>query len=103
MRMTRVRVGGCGEPVVCCHRRGRGVGRAIVERLLGDGGDVVIIEMEPTLWTGCRRTQPARGSSVVVGNAATRASPSRQQTERQALGVLVGWVNNAAVVPGRRA
>jgi NAD(P)-dependent dehydrogenase (short-subunit alcohol dehydrogenase family) len=33
---------------------GRGVGRAIVERLLGDGGVVVAIELDPEAlaWTG---------------------------------------------------
>jgi len=97
MRMTRVGSEGAVSRSYVVTGGGRGVGRAIVERLLGDGGDVVIIEMEPTAldWV---QAHPA-GSRVigVVGNAADEGVTEQAADRAQALGVLVGWVNNAAV------
>jgi NAD(P)-dependent dehydrogenase (short-subunit alcohol dehydrogenase family) len=97
MRMTRVGSEGAVSRSYVVTGGGRGVGRAIVERLLGDGGDVVIIEMESTAldWV---QAHPA-GSRVigVVGNAADEGVTEQAADRAQALGVLVGWVNNAAV------
>jgi NAD(P)-dependent dehydrogenase (short-subunit alcohol dehydrogenase family) len=56
---------------------GRGVGRAIVERLLGDGGVVVAIELDPEAlaWTG---GHPAGNRVVgVAGDAADEAVTGR--------------------------
>ncbi|GIH62241.1 SDR family NAD(P)-dependent oxidoreductase [Microbispora siamensis] len=76
---------------------GRGVGRALVERLLGDANSVVVIEFDPSAleWT---RTHPA-GSRViaVAGDAADEAVAERAADLAQAAGPLAGWVNNAAV------
>jgi NAD(P)-dependent dehydrogenase (short-subunit alcohol dehydrogenase family) len=76
---------------------GRGVGRAIVERLLGDGGVVVAIELDPgaLAWTG---GHPA-GERVlgVAGDAADEAVTGRAADLAQAAAPLAGWVNNAAV------
>ena len=81
---------------------GRGVGRAVVERLLAaansaDGNSVVVIEFDPSAleWT---RTHPA-GSRViaVAGDAADEAVAERAADLAQAAGPLAGWVNNAAV------
>jgi NAD(P)-dependent dehydrogenase (short-subunit alcohol dehydrogenase family) len=76
---------------------GRGIGRAIVERLLADGGGVVAVELDPTAleWTA---RHPA--GSRVVGVVGSAADPdiAEQAAERaEVLGPLAGWVNNAAV------
>jgi NAD(P)-dependent dehydrogenase (short-subunit alcohol dehydrogenase family) len=76
---------------------GRGVGRALVERLLGDGGSVVAIELDPAAlsWTG---SHPA-GARVLAlaGDAADEAVAEQAADLAQAAGTLAGWVNNAAV------
>jgi NAD(P)-dependent dehydrogenase (short-subunit alcohol dehydrogenase family) len=77
---------------------GRGVGRALVERLLGGGeASVVAVELDPAAlaWTG---GHPAGRRVVgVVGDAAEEAVAERAADLAQAAGTLVGWVNNAAV------
>jgi NAD(P)-dependent dehydrogenase (short-subunit alcohol dehydrogenase family) len=76
---------------------GRGVGRAIVERLLGDGGVVVAIELDPEAlaWTG---GHPAGDRVVgVAGDAADEAVTGRAADLAEAAAPLAGWVNNAAV------
>jgi NAD(P)-dependent dehydrogenase (short-subunit alcohol dehydrogenase family) len=76
---------------------GRGVGRALVERLLADGGAVVAIELDPDAlaWTG---DHPA-GARVmgVAGDAADQAVTGRAADLAEAAAPLAGWVNNAAV------
>ena len=76
---------------------GRGVGRAIVERLLGDDDSVVAIELDPDA-LGWASAHPG-GSRVipVVGDAADDAIVERAADRAQAAGPLAGWVNNAAV------
>jgi NAD(P)-dependent dehydrogenase (short-subunit alcohol dehydrogenase family) len=72
---------------------GRGVGRAIVERLLADGDAVVAIELESqTLgWlTGSRAV-------AVAGDAADEAVTAHAAERAAAMAPLAGWVNNAAV------
>jgi NAD(P)-dependent dehydrogenase (short-subunit alcohol dehydrogenase family) len=76
---------------------GRGVGRAIVERLLGDGGVVVAIELDPEAlaWTA---GHPACDRVVAVaGDAADEAVTGRAADLAEAAAPLAGWVNNAAV------
>jgi NAD(P)-dependent dehydrogenase (short-subunit alcohol dehydrogenase family) len=76
---------------------GRGVGRAIVERLLGQGGVVVAIELDPDAlaWT---RDHPAGDRVVgVAGDATDEAVCGRAADLAEAAGTLAGWVNNAAV------
>jgi NAD(P)-dependent dehydrogenase (short-subunit alcohol dehydrogenase family) len=76
---------------------GRGVGRAIVERLLDDGQVVVAIELDPgaLAWTA---GHPA-GDRVlaVAGDAADEAVTGRAADLAEAAAPLAGWVNNAAV------
>jgi NAD(P)-dependent dehydrogenase (short-subunit alcohol dehydrogenase family) len=76
---------------------GRGVGRALVERLLGDGDAVVAVELDPAAlaWLG---GHPA-GDRVagVAGDAADEAVTGRAADLAEAAAPLAGWVNNAAV------
>ena len=76
---------------------GRGVGRALVERLLAGGGAVVAIELDPAAlaWT---EDHPA-GDRVmgVAGDAADEAVTEQAADLAEAAGPLAGWVNNAAV------
>lgn len=76
---------------------GRGVGRAIVERLLADAQTVVAIELDPAAlaWLDAR---PAGGRVVpVVGDATSEDVTERAADLAQAAAPLSGWVNNAAV------
>ncbi|MFB4300245.1 SDR family NAD(P)-dependent oxidoreductase [Actinomadura sp. NTSP31] len=83
----------------------RGIGRAIAERLLADGGHVVAADLDPSAldWaTGPRVT-------AVAGDMRDEAVAARAADAAQAMGTLKGWVNNAAVfrtatvdVPGPR-
>jgi NAD(P)-dependent dehydrogenase (short-subunit alcohol dehydrogenase family) len=76
---------------------GRGVGRALVERLLGDGGSVVAVELDPAAlaWTD---HHPAGDRVIAVaGDAGDEAVAARAADLAQAAGPLAGWVNNAAV------
>jgi NAD(P)-dependent dehydrogenase (short-subunit alcohol dehydrogenase family) len=73
---------------------GRGIGRAIVERLLGDGGAVVAIELDPTALDWLDAHERATG---VAGDARDEAVAERAADAAEAGGPLAGWVNNAAV------
>ena len=76
---------------------GRGVGRALVERLLGDGGSVVAVELDGAAleWT----TSHPAGSRVigVAGDASVEAIAEEAADRAEAVAPLAGWVNNAAV------
>lgn len=63
---------------------GRGIGRAIAERLSQDG-TVIVVDQDATV------------SADVVGDAADEAVAERAADLAEAAGRLVGWVNNAAV------
>jgi NAD(P)-dependent dehydrogenase (short-subunit alcohol dehydrogenase family) len=76
---------------------GRGVGRALAERLLADGGAVVAIELDPAAlaWTD---GHPAGDRAAgVAGDAADEAVCGRAADLAEAAGPLAGWVNNAAL------
>ncbi|MDH2426161.1 SDR family NAD(P)-dependent oxidoreductase [Sphaerisporangium sp. TRM90804] len=74
---------------------GRGIGRAVAERLLGDGGAVVVLEAGPVPWA---ELGTAGGRvAVVAGDAADEAVAERAAARAGELGVFTGWVNNAAV------
>lgn len=64
----------------------RGIGRAIVERLLADGAHVVTIDRDPS--------DGPRGATAVTGDATDEAVCERAA---DLAGPLTGWVNNAAV------
>jgi NAD(P)-dependent dehydrogenase (short-subunit alcohol dehydrogenase family) len=70
---------------------GRGVGRAVVERLLGDGHRVVVVELDPAA-VGWLAGRP--GAAAVIGSAAEEAVAEEAAGRA---GELAGWVNNAAV------
>jgi NAD(P)-dependent dehydrogenase (short-subunit alcohol dehydrogenase family) len=68
---------------------GRGIGRAIVERLVRDDGFVVALDVADA---------PAPpGSRVLVGDASDPEVARAAAEAAEAEGPLVGWVNNAAV------
>lgn len=78
---------------------GRGIGRAISERLLADAGDnaVVAVELDggALSWTG---NHPAGERAIpVVGDASDETVAERAADLAEEAGVLAGWVNNAAV------
>jgi NAD(P)-dependent dehydrogenase (short-subunit alcohol dehydrogenase family) len=76
---------------------GRGIGRALVERLLGDEDTVVAIELDPAA-LGWAEAHPAgRRVIAVVGNAADETVAEQAADLAQAAAPLAGWVNNAAV------
>lgn len=78
---------------------GRGVGRAIVERLLEDSEDnfVVAVELDSDSlgWVEGRRF----GSRIITvfGDASDEAVAEKAADLAEEYGVLSGWVNNAAV------
>src|SRR4051794_549244 len=70
---------------------GRGIGRALAERLLADGHRVVAIERDAGALAWLPDTPAAAG---VVGDAADEAVAERAAN---LAAPLAGWVNNAAV------
>jgi NAD(P)-dependent dehydrogenase (short-subunit alcohol dehydrogenase family) len=76
---------------------GRGVGRAIVQRLLDDGHAVVVVERDAEA-LGWTTDHPAGARlAAVTGSAADEAVTGRAADLAQAAGGLAGWVNNAAI------
>ena len=76
---------------------GRGVGRAIVERLLGDGDVVVAIELDPAALAWVDGHPAGDRVAGVAGDAADEAVTGRAADLAEAAAPLAGWVNNAAV------
>lgn len=76
---------------------GRGVGRAVVERLLADGGAVVAIELDPAALEWATDHPAAARLVAVTGSAADPDVAEHAADRADALGPLCGWVNNAAV------
>lgn len=76
---------------------GRGIGRAIVERLVADGGTVAVLEVDrgALAWTA---GHPHRDRLVaVVGSAANEPVAEHAAELAAAVAPLRGWVNNAAL------
>jgi len=90
MTMTQsVVVTGCGA----------GLGRAIFERLIGDGWAVVGLELDDARAANARAV--AGAGDVLVGDAGDRGDLRRARDRAVALAPLGGWVNNAALpLPG---
>jgi NAD(P)-dependent dehydrogenase (short-subunit alcohol dehydrogenase family) len=77
---------------------GRGVGRAIVERLVRDHSNAVVgIDIDPTAfaWTDSHPASSRIGT--VIGDATEAATNERAADVAESIGVLSGWVNNAAI------
>ncbi|MBB5790238.1 SDR family NAD(P)-dependent oxidoreductase [Jiangella mangrovi] len=70
---------------------GRGIGRAIAERLAADGWTVVGVEVAPD----DDGTGPC--AAVVEGNAADHATHAEAARRARELAPLRGWVNNAGI------
>ncbi|WP_345575577.1 SDR family oxidoreductase [Nonomuraea rosea] len=71
---------------------GRGIGKAVVERLLGEQATVVAVERDPAAldWAGPRVVP-------LIGDAADEEVAAWAADLAQESGTLAGWVNNAAV------
>jgi NAD(P)-dependent dehydrogenase (short-subunit alcohol dehydrogenase family) len=78
---------------------GRGIGRAIVERLLSTGNTVVVVEFDSATlnWTA---GHPA-GDRIraVIGDASDETVAGLAAEEAASAAPLTGWVNNAAIFP----
>jgi NAD(P)-dependent dehydrogenase (short-subunit alcohol dehydrogenase family) len=73
---------------------GRGVGRAIVERLAGAGDTVVVVEFDVASLDWVEKHSAADRIIAVIGDAADEAVATRAA---ELAAPLSGWVNNAAV------
>lgn len=77
---------------------GRGIGRALVERLLGEKDSTVVaieLDKDGLDWVG---SHPAGSRLISVTGDASDESVTEQAADlAQEAGTLVGWVNNAAV------
>ncbi|PSK63731.1 Dihydroanticapsin 7-dehydrogenase [Micromonospora sp. MH33] len=76
---------------------GRGVGRAVVERLVADGGTVVVIERDEAALDWLAAHPAADRLRPVAGDAADEEVTGRAADVAEAAAPLAGWVNNAAV------
>lgn len=76
---------------------GRGVGRAVVERLAADGGTVVVVERDTSALDWLARHPLADRLHAVTGDAGDEAVTGRAADRAEAHAPLAGWVNNAAV------
>jgi NAD(P)-dependent dehydrogenase (short-subunit alcohol dehydrogenase family) len=76
---------------------GRGVGRAIVERLLAGGDAVVALELDPAALAWLDGHAAGERATAVAGDAADEAVAAEAAGRAAAAAPLAGWVNNAAV------
>ncbi len=75
----------------------RGVGRAIVHRLLGDGHAVVMIDLDPAALAWTAGHAAGDRLATVTGSASEEAVAEMAADRAERAGTLAGWVNNAAV------
>jgi NAD(P)-dependent dehydrogenase (short-subunit alcohol dehydrogenase family) len=76
---------------------GRGIGRAIVERLVESRRSVVILERDQDALSWVTGHPHAGSIRVVTGDAADESVTAAAVDQATGLGTLSGWVNNAAV------
>ena len=76
---------------------GQGIGRAIVERLLVDGGHVVAVDSNPAALSWTSAHPHADRLVAFPGSAADEEAMTRAANLAQQRAPLAGWVNNAAV------
>lgn len=72
---------------------GKGIGRAIAERLTADGWIVVGLERSP----GSGTVEAGVCAEVVLGDASAREAHRRAAEAAMAVAPLAGWVNNAGI------
>jgi NAD(P)-dependent dehydrogenase (short-subunit alcohol dehydrogenase family) len=72
---------------------GKGIGRAVAERLTADGWIVVGLERSP----GSGTVEEGIVAEVVLGDAADRSAHERAAAAARARAPLAGWVNNAGI------
>jgi len=78
---------------------GRGIGRAVAERLLGRTATAVVVVERDSAALGWAAGHPAGERLIVVaGDAADEAVAARAADRAEAAGPLAGWVNNAAAL-----
>jgi NAD(P)-dependent dehydrogenase (short-subunit alcohol dehydrogenase family) len=75
---------------------GRGIGRAVVERLLGQGNSVVAIELEPAALAWVDSHPAGSRIAAVIGSADDEAVAEQAADVAESAAPLGGWVNNAA-------
>ncbi len=75
----------------------RGIGRAVVERLLSSANTVVVIEFDQAALAWTRDHPASPRVKAVVGDAADEKVTERAADLAMASGTLTGWVNNAAI------
>ncbi|MEV0808625.1 SDR family oxidoreductase [Micromonospora sp. NPDC050200] len=76
---------------------GRGIGRAVTERLLDTGGTVVVVERDPDAVAWVPAHPAADRLESVVGDAADERVAGHAADLAERAAPLAGWVNNAAV------
>ena len=76
---------------------GRGIGRAIAERLLADGAAVVVLDRDDASLGWVPGHPAGRRVIPLAGDAADETVTARAADRAQEAGTLTGWVNNAAV------
>jgi NAD(P)-dependent dehydrogenase (short-subunit alcohol dehydrogenase family) len=76
---------------------GRGVGRAIVERLLADGDAVVALELDPAALAWLDGHAAGARAIAVTGDAGDETVATEAAERATEVAPLGGWVNNAAV------
>jgi NAD(P)-dependent dehydrogenase (short-subunit alcohol dehydrogenase family) len=76
---------------------GRGVGRAITERLLAGGDAVVALDRDDAALDWLNGHPAGHRAIALAGDAADAAVTERAADLAQDAGRLAGWVNNAAV------
>jgi NAD(P)-dependent dehydrogenase (short-subunit alcohol dehydrogenase family) len=76
---------------------GRGVGRAVAERLVGVGKHVVVIELDESAVVWIDDHADRSRLQAVLGDASDPAVCERAAAAAEQAGGLAGWVNNAAI------
>ena len=76
---------------------GRGIGRAVVERLLSGANIVIAIERDPDALAWVDEHPVGPRVLAVIGDAADEDVVERAADLAQAAGSFTGWINNAAV------
>ena len=76
---------------------GRGIGRAVAERLLAGNGTVAVIDADPAVLAWIRDHPAGARLLAVPGDAADESVTGQAADLAEAAGPLAGWVNNAAV------